>query len=68
VAISDKLTTLRNKALHVKKKEEKLKELFDAHKRPNNVDFLQIPLVNDQLWRQLPNQVKVLEDLHINFL
>ncbi|XP_060571949.1 uncharacterized protein LOC132730111 [Ruditapes philippinarum] len=57
-AISDKLATLSNKALQVQPKEEKIKELLDTHKRPNNVEFLQVPLVNEQLWRQLPSQVK----------
>ncbi|XP_060600952.1 uncharacterized protein LOC132754353 [Ruditapes philippinarum] len=57
-AISYKLATLSNKALQVQPKEEKIKELLDTHKRPNNVEFLQVPLVNEQLWRQLPSRVK----------
>jgi hypothetical protein len=39
----------------VQPKEEKIKELLDTHKRPNNADFRQVPLVNEQLWRQLPS-------------
>jgi len=56
--ISDKLAVVANKALRTKPKEEKVKQIFDTYKRPNNVDFLQVPTVNEQLWRQLQPNVK----------
>lgn len=62
-AISDQLAVLSNKALRVPSKEEKVTEIKSKHKRPSNVDCLQVPMVNDQLWRQLPPQVKALDFL-----
>ena len=58
VPISDKLAAVTNKALRSRPKEEKIKQIVDTYKRPNNVDFLQVPTVNEQLWRQLQPSIK----------
>lgn len=41
-----------------KAQEDKLKELQSKHKRPANVENLQVPKVDEQLWRQLRRETK----------
>lgn len=57
-AISSQLEVLSNKTLRATPKEEKSKKLLNKYKRPSNVEGLQVPLVNEQLWQQLQTQVK----------
>ena len=51
--VSDKLAALIDRALHEDPKEEKLKNTVSKYKRPENVHNLQIPKVDQILWRVL---------------
>lgn len=57
-AIDDQLAVLCNKALRAQPKENKIKEVLDKYKRPSNVENMQVPTVNEHLWRQLQPKVK----------
>ena len=56
--ISPELASLCEKALTAKPKNEKINELLAKYKRPENVPFMQVPAVNESLWRQLHTHVK----------
>lgn len=57
-AIHEDLANVANKALRSKSKPEKTKLLQDKHKRPVNVENLQIPRVDEQVWKQLKKDTK----------
>lgn len=52
-AIHEDLANVANKALRSKSEPEKTKQMQEKHKRPKNVENLQIPKVDEQLWMQL---------------
>ena len=56
--ITPELAQLTNKVLRSRPKEDKSKSLTTRHKRPKNVENLQIQKVNEQLWRQLKKDTK----------
>ena len=57
------LALLVEKSLKGRAEEEKIKALALKHKRPANVEYLQVPKVDLQLWRQLPNSTKAEDHL-----
>lgn len=57
-AINNELAMLTNTSLRSKAKKDKIKVMEDKHKRPNNVENLQVLKVEDVLWRQLRGQTK----------
>ena len=59
--LSKDLASLANKVLRAKPKEEKAKSLTLKHKRPCNVENLQVPKVEEQLWRQLKRDTKAFD-------
>ena len=59
--IPDQLALLANKSLRWKSIDEKLKELKSKHKRPENVENLQITKVDDILWSQLRPETKAFD-------
>ncbi|XP_060579176.1 uncharacterized protein LOC132736112 [Ruditapes philippinarum] len=58
--VSDHLASITNKALRVsdKKDAEKIKEFREKYKRPKNVENLQVPTVEEVVWRQLQPNTK----------
>ena len=52
-AMDDNIAKFTNKAIRVKADENQLKEIRQKHKRPENIEYLQVPKVDDFLWRQL---------------
>lgn len=56
--IISELASLANSSLRGKAKREKLKQLETKHKRPKNVENLQVLKVDEMLWRQLRPQTK----------
>ena len=52
---------MANKVLRSKPKEEKIKSIATKHKRPRNVENLQVPKVEEQLWRQLKRDTKAFD-------
>ena len=54
---------LLNNVLKGKADDEKIKALTRKYKRPGNVDFLQVPKVDVQLYRQLVSSVKIQDHL-----
>lgn len=46
------------KLLRSKLKEEMIKQLQEKHKRPNNVENLQVPKVDEVIWHQLRKETK----------
>ena len=51
--LEDGLAKMANDALRGKAQPEKLKKLAEKYKRPANVENLQVPKVEETLWRQL---------------
>lgn len=56
--IDDDLAKMANEALRGKARPEKLKKLAEKYKRPANVENLQVPKVEELLWRQLRKESK----------
>lgn len=58
--VSEQLSRMTNKALRDtdKKDAERLKEFKETYQRPKNVDSLQIPAVDEVIWRQLQSNTK----------
>ena len=58
-------------AHHHKKDSDKLQELQDKYKRPKNVQNLQVPKINDVIWRQLRRETRIhdfsLQQSHKNY-
>ena len=59
--IPDQLALLANKSRRCKSVDEKLKELRSKHKRPENVENMQITKVDDILWSQLRPETKAFD-------
>ena len=59
--ISDKLASVVNRILREGPDEKKFKELKDQYKRPANLDNLQIPLIDNTLWRALDRQTRAVD-------
>ncbi|XP_060563138.1 uncharacterized protein LOC132722632 [Ruditapes philippinarum] len=55
------LATLANSVLRAKPKDDKVASLKIKHKRPNNVENLQVTKVDEQLWRQLRRETKTFD-------
>ncbi len=47
-----------NEGLRAAVDENKLKELQEKYLRPENIDNLQVPLVDNTLWRQLLRELR----------
>ena len=62
-AVKTDLAELTNKSLRAKPKEEKHKALMQKHKRPENIDYLQVPMCNEQIWNQLKRETKLTDHL-----
>ena len=60
-AVPEQLALLANKSLRCKSIDEKLKELRNKHKRPENVENLQVTKVDDILWGQLRPETKAFD-------
>ena len=63
-AVNEKIAGISEKALRgpkTKKEDEKLQKLKEKHLRPKNIQNLQIPKVDDGLWRQLKREVKTID-------
>ena len=59
--VGDQIAKITERALRGtknKKDEEKLQELQQKHLRPKNIQNLQVPKVDDILWRQLKRETK----------
>jgi hypothetical protein len=72
--VSEQMATITNKALRGrrdKKDSDKLQELQDKYKRPKNVQNLQVPKINDVIWRQLRRENRIhdfsLQQSHKNY-
>lgn len=59
--ISDKLAELVDRALKGPQKEDKFKELKDKYKRPENVEYLQVPTVDNTIWRALQRDTRAID-------
>jgi hypothetical protein len=59
--LSKDLASLAYKVLRAKPKEDKAKSLALKHKRPCNVENLQVPKVEEHLWRQLKRNTKAFD-------
>ncbi|MCG8049197.1 MAG: hypothetical protein N0E48_26960 [Candidatus Thiodiazotropha endolucinida] len=59
--ISDKLALMVNRVLRESPDEEKFKVTKDKHKRPENVDNLQTPTIDNTLWRVLDRQTRAVD-------
>lgn len=59
--ISDKLATVVNRILREDPSEEKFKELKEKYKRPSNVDNMQVPTIDNTLWRVLDRQTRAVD-------
>lgn len=60
-AVGDHIAGISNRALRGtknKKEEEKFQKIMQKHLRPKNIENLQVPKVDDLLWRQLKRDVK----------
>ena len=57
------MAKLLNKVLKGKADDEQIKALTRKYKHPWNVEFLQVPKVDVQLWRQLGSSVKIQDHL-----
>ncbi|KAH3821689.1 hypothetical protein DPMN_123456 [Dreissena polymorpha] len=51
--VSDKIAEVCNRSIKNKASDEKIKEIKSRNKRPQNVEYLEIPCVEEFLWRQL---------------
>ncbi|KAH3882121.1 hypothetical protein DPMN_006052 [Dreissena polymorpha] len=56
--VSDKIAEVCNKSIKIKASDEKIKEIKSRNKRPKNVEYLQIPRVEEFLWRQLRSSTR----------
>ena len=59
--ISEKLASLINRALHENPKEDKIKPILERYNRPANVDHLQVPKVDLQLWRVIDHTTRCVD-------
>lgn len=59
--ISDKLATVVNRILREDPSEEKFKELKEKYKRPANVENMQVPTIDNTLWRVLDRQTRAVD-------
>lgn len=62
--VGERTAKITNEALRGQKRkedDEKMKELAKEHKRPKNVENLQVPKVDDILWRQLKRETKTID-------
>lgn len=57
--IPAEIAQLANSVLRSKPREEKVKIMKNKHKRPKNVENLQVPKINEQLWHQLKRDTKL---------
>ena len=60
-AVGEHIAGIRNRALKgtkTKKEEEKFQKILQKHLRPQNIENLQVPKVDDLLWRQLRRDIK----------
>lgn len=60
-AVGEHIAGISNRALRgtkTKKEEEKFQKIMQKHLRPKNIENLQVPKVDDLLWRQLKRDVK----------
>ena len=57
--LDEELANMANAALRGKVQSEKMKKLAEKYKRPANVENLQVPKVEETLWRQLCKEAKV---------
>ncbi|MCG7883186.1 MAG: hypothetical protein JAY96_16525 [Candidatus Thiodiazotropha endolucinida] len=56
--LEEGLAKMANEALRGKPQPDKLKKLTEKYKRPGNVENLQVPKVEEILWRQLRKEAK----------
>ncbi|XP_060603392.1 uncharacterized protein LOC132756355 [Ruditapes philippinarum] len=57
--VGEKLAIVVNKALRAPTDKEKMKALTEKYKRPENLENLQIPRVENTVWEQLRNDTKL---------
>ena len=60
-AMAMKLASLINIALHENPKEDKIKTVLERHNLPANVDHLQVPKVDLQLWRVIDHTTRCVD-------
>ncbi|KAH3790296.1 hypothetical protein DPMN_168493 [Dreissena polymorpha] len=56
--VSDKIAEVCNRSIKNKASDKKIKEIKSGNKRPKNVEYLQIPRVEEFLWRQLHSSTR----------
>ncbi len=56
--IGDQIVTALGHVMTYKLDETKLKEAMDRHKCPSNCDALKVPMVNPQIWKDIPSKSK----------
>ena len=61
--IEEELAMMANSALRAKPQPDKLKKLAEKYKRPENLENLQVPKVDEILWRQLRKDTKAVDYL-----
>ena len=62
--VSERMAKITDQALRgakTKGDDDKLKELAKSHKRPKNIINMQVPKVDDLLWRQLKRETKTID-------
>lgn len=59
--VSEKMATVINRSLRTPVEEKKYKELKESYKRPENIDNLQVPTIDNFIWRQLPREVRSID-------
>jgi hypothetical protein len=56
--VNGKLAEVLNKSLRSQPNEEKFKKLVERHRRPTNMENLQTPKVDLNVWKNLPSETK----------
>ena len=59
--IGDDIVKALGHVMTYKLEESKLKEAMERHKCPSNCDCLQVPMVNPQIWKDIPSKSKTVD-------
>lgn len=60
-SVSERMGDIVNWSLRAVPDEKALQELLDKHKRPANLDTLQVQTIDQFLWRDLPQTTKIVD-------
>lgn len=60
-SVSERMGDIVSKSLRAVPDEKALQELLDKHRRPANLDILQVQTIDQFLWRDLPQTTKIVD-------